>query len=204
MRFDFRALYDNFDAPIAALDCGLMCAPHNPNGVPFCCDITHAVPVAFRLEWKYLEEHTDLWHRWQGNESQMDASQERDMIGGTPDHMVLLACKGAPYCQRSYRAISCRQYPFFPYITSDMRFIGLGYDWENVDTCWVIQHLDQVKDEYREQFVALYDVLLENMPGEMKSYYFLSEEYREHAAALGQHVTIIHRDGEILQLDPTE
>ena len=202
MQYDFRDLYDSFDAPITPVDCGKMCAPNNPNGVPFCCDITHSVPVAFRLEWKFLQENTDLWHQWQGTESHMDEKQTRDLIGGTPEHMVLLACKGAPHCQRNYRAISCRQYPFFPYLTEDMRFIGLGIDWENVDKCWVLQNLDQVTDEYRKQFVAMYDYLLEHVRGEMKSYYFLSEEYRDYCLSHDLPVTILHRDGGIQKLNP--
>ena len=44
---DVRGLYNNFNAPIARLDCGKKCAPHNPNDVPFCCDICHAVPAAY-------------------------------------------------------------------------------------------------------------------------------------------------------------
>lgn len=202
MQFDFRALYDAFDAPIVPLDCGQMCAPHNPNGVPFCCDITHSVPVAFHLEWRYLQANTDLWHVWKGQESNMDQRQERDLIGGTPDHMTLLACQGDAHCQRNYRAISCRQYPFFPYITSDLRFIGLAYDWTMTEKCWVLQHLDQVTDEYREQFVATYDYLLEEMRGEMKGYYLLSEELRDYAEENDRPVTILHRDGGILEIDP--
>jgi len=204
MQFDFRALYDAFDAPIIPLDCGEMCAPHNPNGVPFCCDITHSVPVAFRLEWQYLQNNTDLWHRWQGRESGMDADQTRELIASTPDHMVLVGCQGAAHCQRDYRAISCRQYPFFPYITRDMRFIGLAYDWLNADNCWVIQHLEQVTEAYSRQFVAVYDFLLEEMRGEMKAYYLLSEDLREYVLKSDEPVTILHREGGIVAIDPEE
>ena len=204
MQHDFRSLYDAFNAPITSIDCGEMCAPNNPNGVPFCCDITHSVPVAFHLEWRYLQENTDLWHLWEGGESGMDEKQARDLVGGTPAHMTLLACKGAPHCQRNFRAISCRQYPFFPYITEDMRFIGLAYDWLNAEKCWVIQNLDQVTDEYRQQFVETYEYLLEEMRGEMKGYYLLSEDLRDYAIKHKQPVTIIHRDGGIVHVDPTE
>ena len=44
--------------------------------------------------------------------------------------MLLLACQGPAHCQRPFRALSCRQFPFFPYITADDRFIGLAYEWE--------------------------------------------------------------------------
>jgi hypothetical protein len=61
-RMDTRQLYDNFDAPITALDCGTSCAPHHPLNIPFCCDICHAVPTVTRSEWDYLGRSTDLWH----------------------------------------------------------------------------------------------------------------------------------------------
>ena len=65
---DIRALYAGFDTPVTALDCGQMCAPHNPSGKPFCCDICHAVPAAYESEWRALEPVTDLWHVWRGDE----------------------------------------------------------------------------------------------------------------------------------------
>ena len=66
---DVRALYDHFDAPVCNLDCGLKCAPHNPDGSgkPVCCDICQAVPVAYQQEWRYLQPHTNLWHLWRGD-----------------------------------------------------------------------------------------------------------------------------------------
>lgn len=57
---DIRSLYDGFRSPITGLDCGTKCAPHNPSGKPFCCDICHAVPASYKSEWKYLEHNTDL------------------------------------------------------------------------------------------------------------------------------------------------
>jgi hypothetical protein len=55
-RQEIRAVYDGFNAPIAEFDCGKKCAPHNPSGKPFCCDICHAVPAAYKSEWNYLEQ----------------------------------------------------------------------------------------------------------------------------------------------------
>ena len=94
---DIRALYEGFDAPVTTLDCSEMCAPHNPNGKPFCCDICHAVPAAYTSEWDYVRASTDLWHIWRGDEcaSVADASAERARLQAeTPESMVLLACLG--------------------------------------------------------------------------------------------------------------
>src|SRR5689334_8553126 len=92
---DIRQLYDGFDSPIAALDCGKKCAPHNPSGKPFCCDTCHAVPAAYKSEWKYLQKNTELWHTWRGDECGTTSTEERArLVGDTPKNMILLACLG--------------------------------------------------------------------------------------------------------------
>ena len=65
---EIRKIYKYFDSPVARLDCGRKCALHNPSGKPFCCDICHAVPAAYKSERRYLEPSTKLWHGWRGNE----------------------------------------------------------------------------------------------------------------------------------------
>jgi len=128
---DIHKLYDGFDTPIANLDCGKKCAPHNPNGKPFCCDICHVVPTAYKSEWRYFEKNTKLWHKWRGDECGDSSENEYGQIKtDTPKDMILLACLGPSQCQRDFRALSCRQFPFFPYVTSDYRFVGLSYEWE--------------------------------------------------------------------------
>ena len=103
-KIDYPALYRLFDAPLAAFDCGEHCAPHNPSGVPFCCDMSHAVPAVYRGEWSYLRANTDLWRPWQGRSE----AETRRLKEDTPENMILLACKGHQHCQRDYRALSCR------------------------------------------------------------------------------------------------
>src|SRR6266545_982350 len=139
---EIRAIYNEFNSPIAEFDCGKKCAPHNPSGKPFCCDICHAVPAAYKSEWNYLEHHTNLWHKWRGDECEDTTSKEVARIKvDTPKNMILLACLGPSQCQRDFRALSCRQFPYFPYVTSDYRFIGLAYEWEFESKCWVISNL---------------------------------------------------------------
>jgi hypothetical protein len=199
---DIRQLYDRFDAPITAIDCGMMCAPHNPNGKPFCCDICHAVPAAYRQEWDYLRQATDLWHAWRGDECVGDPPEAGELLSETPEHMLLLACLGPAECQRLYRAVSCRQFPFLPYLTSDWRFIGLAYEWEFEDTCWVISHLGQVLDAYRQEFIRFYDHLFEFWPEEFNSYLARSEELRQRYIAARRRIPLLHRNGGYYLLSP--
>lgn len=200
---NFRHLYDRFNAPVTALDCGKKCAPHNPSGKPFCCDICQAVPSAFHKEWDYLKQNTSLWHPWRGDECAEEPVDPNVLRDETPPHMQLLACKGPAHCERDFRAVSCRQFPFFPYITADDRFIGLAYEWAFEPTCWVISNLGAVTETYRKEFIQVYDELLAVWPDEYDSYANLSDLMREEFAAKKRRIPILHRNGGYYLLSPT-
>ena len=193
---ELRSLYDGFNSPIAEFDCGKKCAPHNPSGKPFCCDICHAVPAAYRSEWQYLEQNTNLWHPWSGEDCEATASSEITRLKSeTPKNMILLACLGPSQCQRDFRAMSCRQFPFFPYVTSDYRFIGLAYEWEFESKCWVISNLSSVTRKYREEFVRTYDKLFALFQSEFEQYAYHSERMRESFAKMRRRFPLLHRNG---------
>jgi hypothetical protein len=201
-QIDIRKLYDAFDIRIVPFDCGEKCAPYNPSGKPFCCDICHAVPAVYQEEWEYLQPSTNLWHEWGGDECESSSESPTDILAETPDSMILLACLGPAQCQREYRALSCRQFPFFPYITSDYRFLGLAYEWEYEETCWVISHLEQVTDAYRREFIRTFDELFNFWIDEMDNYAICSEQMREHFANQRRRIPILHRNGGIYLLSP--
>jgi len=199
---DFRAWYDRFDTPVVPFDCGALCAPHNSNSKPFCCDICHAVPSAYWQEWAYLEKNIDLWHIWRGDECVEDPEDPAKLMGETPDMMRLLACLGPAQCQRQFRSLSCRQFPFFPYITSDDRFLGLAYNWEFEDTCWIISHLDQVTVIYRQEFVQFYDDFFSIFPPAIRYYGIRSDQLRQHFITQKRSIPILHREGGYYLLRP--
>jgi hypothetical protein len=193
---DIRALYNGFNSPIAEFDCGKKCAPHNPSGKPFCCDICHAVPAAYKSEWNYLEPSTNLWHKWRGDECEATASKNVAQIkADTPKNMVLLACLGPSQCQRDFRALSCRQFPFFPYVTSAYRFIGLAYEWQFESTCWMISNLSRVTQKYREEFVRTYDKLFALFQDEFDHYAYHSEIMRTEFIRRKKRFPLLHRNG---------
>jgi len=200
---DMRAIYNGFDSPIAALDCGSKCAPHNPSGKPFCCDICHAVPAAYKSEWRYLQPNTDLWHAWRGDEcadiSKKDITRLKQ---DTPSNMILLACLGPDQCQRPFRALSCRQFPFFPYVTADYRFIGLSYEWAFEQTCWVISNLKMVSQKYRTEFFQTFDDIFTRFQDEFDSYAYHSEKMRMHFVQKKRRIPILHRNGNSYLLSP--
>lgn len=204
---EVRSIYDGFHSPIAELDCGKKCAPHNPSGKPFCCDICHAVPAAYQSEWNYLEGHTDLWHAWRGDECQDGSSgttsrEVSRLKADTPKNMVLLACLGPSQCQRDFRALSCRQFPFFPYVTSQYRFIGLAYEWEFEEKCWVINNLSSVTPGYREEFINTYDQLFALFQSEFDQYAYHSERMRHHFIERRRRFPVLHRNGRTYLVSP--
>jgi len=201
-KINIQQIYDRFDAPVTAVDCGRMCAPHNPNGKPFCCDICEAVPAAYHQEWDYLREHTSLWHVWRGDECAGCSEDTTDLLQETPEHMTLLACQGPEYCQRQFRALSCRQFPFYPYVTSDYRFLGLSYAWQFESSCWVISNLDAVTELYRCEFVAVYDEIFALWQEEFDSYAVYSEETRAYFAARKRRLPLLHRNGGFYLISP--
>jgi hypothetical protein len=201
-KINFRRFYDRFDQPVIGLDCGEMCKPHNPNGKPFCCDICHAVPVAYSQEWEFLRANTDLWHAFRGDECTTESTDLEALRAETPMGMHLLACQGPALCQRPFRAVSCRQFPFFPYLTADYRFVGLAYEWTYENVCWVISSLGQVTPVYRDDFVRTYDELFALWPDEMESYAAHSEEMREVFGAQKRRIPILHRGGGYYMLSP--
>jgi hypothetical protein len=194
---EIRLIYDGFGSSIAEFDCGKKCAPHNPSGKPFCYDICHAVPAAYKSEWSYLEPNTDLWHKWRGSECEDTTSKEvAQLKADTPKNMVLLACLGPSQCQRDFRALSCRQFPFFPYVTSDYRFIGLAYEWEFESKCWVISNLSSVTQKYREEFIQAYDKIFALFQEEFDHYAYHSERMRAHFVKHKRCFPLLHRNGE--------
>lgn len=202
---DLRALFDDFDSPIAKLDCGKKCAPHNPSGKPFCCDICHAVPAAFTSEWVYFQATTDLWHRYRGDECDASrdpapASAKKDL--NLPSGMTSLACLGPARCQRDYRALSCRAFPFFPYVTSDYRFLGLACEWDFESACWVISHLSAVTDKYRAEFLHTFDHLLALFEDVFENYAYHSELMRAHYASRRKRFPVLHRNGRAYLVSP--
>jgi hypothetical protein len=200
---DIRSLYEGFNSPIAEFDCGKRCAPHNPSGKPFCCDICHAVPAAYKSEWKYLEPSTDLWHPWRGDECENTTSKEFARLkANTPKNMVLLACLGPSQCQRDFRALSCRQFPFFPYVSADYRFLGLAYEWEFETKCWVISNLSSVTQKFREEFIQTYDKLFALFQEEFDHYAYHSERMRNHFVKERRRFPLLHRNGATYLVSP--
>jgi hypothetical protein len=186
----FASLYAQFHSPITELDCGRKCSPYNENGVPFCCDTKHTIPTAYLEEWQYLENATDLWHIWQA-ESDSETNWLQSM---TPEGQRLIACQGHELCQRDFRSVTCRSFPFFPYIS---------YYWEYEDRCWVISNLDLVQPGYRQEFIAAFDLIFKQLPEEWEIFRSHSRIMRNIFAQRSRAIPLLHRNGRNYTISPS-
>ena len=175
--FSFQGLYPSFSSPITDLDCGLKCGPYNDYGVPVCCDIQLVVPSAFEDEWKFLESETDLWKLWEKSST----TDGKDLLEGLTPGQIPLQCMGYQHCQRQFRTITCRAFPFFPYLDSRGDFIGLTYYPDYREDCWVISNLDRVKTEYKEEFQNCFNLIFKLYPRQKESFEAYSAYLRNRA-----------------------
>ena len=195
---DIEILYKGFYSPITALDCGSKCAPYNEKGVPFCCDTGHAVPTAYKDEWDYLQSNTDLWHLWEV----ADEKESARIRSKTPPGQVLIECKGYLLCQRQFRSLTCRSFPFFPYFDKMGSFLGLSYYWEYEDRCWVISHLDQISTIFIQEFIRTYHSLFESQPEERNSFQYHSAVMRRIFGRKKRAIPLIDPQGRFYKITP--
>lgn len=194
----FHNLYESFHASICNINCGERCAPYNEKGVPFCCDTQHAVPTAYQPEWEYLSTNTDLWHLWKPKNPETYKQLHDDVSL----NQVLIECLGHKLCQRDFRSVTCRSFPFFPYITEKNEFLGLTYYWEYVDRCWIISNLQFVSDQYRSEFVMAFKTLFKLFPEELASFMHQSRITRQIYKRRGRSIPLLHRNGFNYKISP--
>ncbi len=195
---EFARLYAGFHAAIAEVDCGKRCSPYNETGAPFCCDTRHAVPAAYQAEWEYLKAHTDLWHIWEGK-TPLETEELRAIA---PDGQVLIECKGYQHCQRDFRSLSCRAFPFFPYITREGQFTGLSCYWEYEQICWVMNNLQIVSPTFVQKCIRTFDELFERLPDEMETFRQFSARMRRAFGRRHRAIPLFHRKGGFYKITP--
>lgn len=186
---DFARLYERFEAPVSRFDCGRHCAPLN-GGEPVCCSTRHAIPVMDRAEWRLLRGRTRMWRPFHPR-----SAVERREVGNLADSCLAAQCRGARHCERDNRALSCRTFPFFPYLTRAGAFVGLAYYWAFEDRCWVISNLGVVGLEFVRQFVEACETIFERDPDERQVFLRQSADMRRVFARWRRPIPLIGRDG---------
>jgi len=195
----FEDLYKVFSKPLADLDCGEKCGPYNDYGVPVCCDIQLLIPAAYDEEWTYLSKSTDLWHLWQGDQEGDFEDLQKSLQSG----QVLLECLGHQRCQRPYRSITCRAFPFYPYLSSRGEFMGLAYYRDFRDQCWIISNLDAVRQDYIKEFQGAYQRLFEIYPETWTGFLEFSAYMREQISKAGEDLILLGFSGIFYLVNPS-
>lgn len=194
---DFASLYEGFTAPVSRFDCGRKCAPLN-GGEPVCCTTQNAVPVVHKVEFELLKTRSDLWKRFKP----YDYATKQIVEELTPD-CCAIECKGGRFCERENRTIACRGFPFYPYLTRQKEFVGIGTYWVFEDRCWMMSNLEIVDRTFVEQFVATYEALFVKDPGEFKTYVDFSASARRVYSRWKREIPLLGRSGELLIVEPS-
>jgi len=192
----YESLYAGFNAPISRFDCGKMCAPHN-GGEPVCCNTQFAIPVSTIEEWTFLKSRSEMWHSYKPRDE-----AERKVKEALPRYCKMMECNGASRCERDNRALSCRAFPFFPYVTKEYEFVGLTYYWTFEETCWVISNLQVVDKGFVSEFISTFDYIFRKVADEL-------EIFRDHSASMrrvfsrrGTRIPLIGRDANYYEVLP--
>jgi hypothetical protein len=196
--YSFEQIYYGFSLPLSEIDCGMKCGPFNEYGVPVCCDINILVPAAYHKEWVYLKNNSDLWQLWHSPLPEQKNELNNDLQGG----QVLLECKGYQHCQRNYRTITCRAFPFYPYLASRDEFAGMAYYQDFREQCWIISNLDVVSLAYKKEFQKTFQDLFDFYPNTRRDYFEYSIHARKKAALSGQNLILLDFSGKVFRVDP--
>ena len=194
---DFETLYKGFNAPISRFDCGRKCAPLN-GGEPVCCSTQNAVPVVHKVEFELLKTRTDLWSKFKPYDY-----ATKQIVAELTSDCTAIHCKGARFCERDNRTIACRGFPFYPYITRDRNFIGLGTYWVFEDRCWVMSNLQIVDRAFIDEFVATYEALFVKDPSEFATYVDFSASARRVFSRWKRNIAILGRKGDLQIVEPS-
>jgi hypothetical protein len=120
----------------------------------------------------------------------------------TSDCMAI-HCKGARFCERDNRTIACRGFPFYPYLTRERQFVGIGTYWVFEDRCWMMSNLEIVDREFIDQFVATYEALFIKDESEFKTYVDFSASARRVYSRWKRQIPLLGRQGELLIVEPS-
>lgn len=193
----FEDIYRIFPHSFSNIDCGDKCGPFNEYGVPVCCDINLIVPSAYQAEWDYLNDKTNLWQPWSSS-NPIDEDLEDDVQDG----QVLLKCLGYRQCQRQYRTMTCRAFPFSPYLDSKGNFLGLVYFQEYRELCWIISNLSIVTSNYKVVFQQAFELLFEQYPESKEIYSQYSSYLRKENAISDDKIILLDFEDNVFLLDP--
>jgi len=178
-------LYNAFTAEVCDFNCGTLCAPDN-GGEPACCRNDGCAPILYKDELRYLKSNTDMWRRRRARNE-----EERKEFAEIEDYICYGGCKGVTHCDRRYRSLTCRFFPFEPYIEKSGQFPGLTWVYRCDYLCPLIGNREvRINQEYIDQSVRVWWSMFALYPEEYSCYYEESEKTRRTLKRRGKRVRI--------------
>ncbi|MBE7411760.1 MAG: hypothetical protein L6Q54_05040 [Leptospiraceae bacterium] len=165
--------YTLLNEELTNFDCGSLCKDQN-DGVPFCCVPKNAVPFLYRKEFQLLKSRSELWRVWEPK-----TAQEKKLKSTHEGEDTLFCeCKGVAFCERENRSISCRTFPFEPYLDKRGVLVGLIFMKEFLTSCPLSSRLSDIRQEYIDGHFLFWEKLLLRKKDEYDTYKKSSSAYR--------------------------
>jgi hypothetical protein len=184
-----KQLYRLLSVRMTDFDCGKRCAPQN-NGVPYCCDREKVIPVLFKDEYQ--------WHRLQGvfwGKMPVQTKSDRKLVEESCSYNVFAVCPGVQSCRRTARSLTCRLFPFEPFIDSKGYVKGLVYQSGDKGSCSLMEKPQHMYNQmYIRNATRVWQELVDTFPEDKDLYIRESRKRTRHAARMDTSVRFFYVD----------
>ncbi len=180
-----KRFYRLLSVRMTDFDCGSECAPEN-NGLPYCCDREQVTPVLFRDEYRWHRKRGAFWKKMP-----IKTKKDKKLVEETCTYNVFSLCPGGESCRRTLRSLSCRMFPFEPFLDEKGTVTGLVYqDGEN-ERCPLVgkpRHL--YNQDYISNAIRVWQELVDTFPEEKEMYLRESRRRKRLVTRKGKPLTI--------------
>lgn len=173
---EYEEFYKNLDSPVTGFDCGTLCAPGN-NGIPVCCHGEQVVPVLYKSELKFLQQRTDMWTRYKAQ-----TRPEKKLREDMRKFDTLAHCKGIEHCDRRYRSLVCRTFPFEPYVNQQGEFVGILFNDEYEGSCPLIGKPELIRPKFIRECFRFFQTIISRSKEDAEMYIDVSQTLRRRFA----------------------
>ena len=184
MRLDWNRMYRDFTASATDGDCGLLCR-RDSRAIAACCDTRRLPLVVFADELAWARSRTACWHR-----KRPQGPTEKRAVATWADHIALARCAHPRHCDRPYRSLTCRFFPLEPYFDAYSKLAGLTYIYGAVRICPLIGRQMDLRQDFVNQSVAIWDQIFAAYPDERTCYQKASRQLRYRFARQGRTIRI--------------
>ncbi len=167
---NFEKLYQILKSPVCDFDCGELCSKNN-NGVPVCCEVNVVVPILYKEEYDYLCSNSTLWKKFKPK-----SDDDHELLEDCGYDDIAAVCKGHKNCDRDYRSLVCRTFPFYPFIDEEGVFIGLTYNYDFEAKCIIVGNCDIVSKTYLRELIEAWNYIFSLDEEEFEGHYNISRE----------------------------